>query len=100
MQQHPPRQRLRSNALVLSDGVQRSFERHLSILLKRPTRALTARVSAATVVLGSRVFSLVEWDEYSVRQPFVCNLCLEGLQQNVVPRSCNVAARVYLENLI
>jgi hypothetical protein len=26
MQQHPPRQRLRSNALALSDGVQRSLK--------------------------------------------------------------------------
>src|SRR5260370_1562625 len=38
--------------------------------------------------------------EYSVRQPFVSNLCLEGLQQDIVTRRCNVLGRVYLENLI
>src|SRR5260370_14549226 len=38
--------------------------------------------------------------EYSIRQPFVSNLCLEDLQQYIATRHCNVVGRVYLENLI
>jgi hypothetical protein len=47
-----------------------------------------------------KAFSLVEWDEYSVRQPFVCNLRLECLQQDVVTRRYDIASPVHLEDLI
>src|SRR5579862_1218924 len=55
----------------------------------------------ASSILCVALFELEMYCEpYSVRQPLVCNFCLECLQQNVVPRRYDIAGLVHLENLV